>query len=272
MPFVNVFSEFLPSELMVMRGVVSALIILPFFFSRITRPERRVLAFAALFSIATIPFFSAMRAWGSGLTLVVLTCTPLVQVTAKLARGERVPLYTYVCLAILLSGVAIALDLHSGTFSTLGFGLSVTATVLAGLSFEVLSSQKNIDPYHKTFWLAVMMAIVGFVYTLFVTGHLPLTGVMLLDVERMGLFVLMIGMFAGCLYFLANVIAFEHLETETASMLAMAETPMVLVGAYLILGEELNKMQWGGVAVALGATLAYSQLKRRDQQTNATTP
>ncbi len=266
MPFVNIFDEFLPSELMIVRGVVSMLIILPLSFSRITRPESHVLAFALLFSIATIPFFSAMRVWGSGLTLVVLTCTPLVQVTAKLVRGERVPLYTYFCLAVLLSGVAIALDLRSGTFSTLGLGLSVAATILVGLSFEVLGSQKNIDPYHKTFWLAMMMAIVGAVYT-FLTGHFPLAGVMFLSTERMGLFVLMIGMFAGCLYFLANVIAFEHLETETASMLAMAETPMVLVGAYFILGEELNKLQWGGVAVALGATLVYGQLKRRDQQT-----
>ncbi|NBS70720.1 hypothetical protein EBT31_17675, partial [bacterium] len=66
------------------------------------------------------------------------------------------------------------------------------------------------------------------------------------------------GITGGFAYYLANIVAFEKLKTEVASTLAMAETPAVIVGAWLMLGETLTFIQWIGVLIALGATAALS--------------
>jgi len=61
----------------------------------------------------------------------------------------------------------------------------------------------------------------------------------------------------------AYIIAFENLKTEVASTLVMAETPAVIVGAWLMLGETMTLIQWIGVLIALGSTLVLSAAERK---------
>lgn len=260
LPMVNVFKSMEPSELMVVRGGVTTILIGLVLAKHIGRPSKRVVTFSVLFSLATLALYAGIRAWGASPTLVVLTATPVVNIAAKVVRGQSVDGRVYACLAGLLLGVMIALNPWQTDFDLWGFSLSIAGLLLAGVSFEVLAGQKGIDPYNKSFWLAVVTVIVGFAATLY-GGHLPFTR------EAWNIphaFALVgFGVTGGFAYYLANIVAFEKLKTEVASTLAMAETPAVIVGAWLMLGETLTFMQWIGVVIALGATAALIAMEAR---------
>lgn len=255
LPLVNVFKSMEPSELMVVRGGVTAILVALVLTRHVGKPSKRMLIFSLLFSLATLALYAGIRAWGASPTLVVLATTPIVNIAAKLLRGYSVDGRVYACLAGLLLGVMIALNPWQADFDLWGFALSVAATVLAGIGFEVLAGQKGIDPYNKSFWLAVVTVAVGTLATL-ANGHLPFAQETWSAPHALAL--VGFGITGGFAYYLANIVAFEKLKTEVASTLAMAETPAVIVGAWLMLGEALTLIQWIGVLIALGATGALS--------------
>lgn len=267
LPLVNIFKELTTPELMIVRGGVTAIIVLVTLWQRVTKPSKRVIGFSLLFSMATLALYAGIRAWGASPTLVVLTLTPVVNIAAKLWRGQSVDNRVYACLLFLVIGVTVALNPWHASFDTDGLFLSVAATVLAGLGFEVLSTEKGIDPYNKSFWLAVVTIGLGTV-TSFTSGHIPF----MQETWSINRVLALIGFGAtgGFLYYLANIIAFERLKTEVASTLAMAETPAVIVGAWLMLGEKLSVIQWIGVLLALGATFALGRTEIKEYQCNST--
>lgn len=264
LPLVNVFKTMQPSELMVVRGGVSAAIIAVALLSRISRPSWQMLKFSVLFASATLALYGGIRAWGVSPTLVVLSTTPVVNIAAKLWRKQTVSRRVYACLGGLIIGVVIALNPWQENFRLLGFVYSVAATILAGIGFEALAGAKGVDPYNKSFWLAVVTAILGFLTTL-VSGRIPFATE---SWNATHVFALIgFGVTGGFLYYLANIVAFEKLKTEVASTLAMAETPAVIVGAWLMLDERMTLAQWMGVAIALGATgvLSAAESKKNEQ-------
>jgi drug/metabolite transporter (DMT)-like permease len=260
LPLVNVFKSIPPSELMVVRGMVTAILIALVLTRHVGMPSVRMMKFSILFSLATLALYAGIRAWGASPTLVVLTTTPVVNIAAKRLRGQSVDGRVYLCLGGLLLGVMIALNPWQANFDLRGFLLSVVATLLAGIGFEVLARQKGIDPYNKGFWLAVVTVVVGFLATL-ADGHLPFAHEAWNISHALAL--VSFGVTGGFLYYLANIVAFEKLKTEVASTLAMAETPAVIVGSWFMLGETLTLIQWIGVGIALGATAALSVTEAR---------
>ncbi len=277
LPLVNIFKSMEESELMVVRGSVTALLVAIIIAVRIRnrrkynaiqkRPEDRlplaplyklswrILAFSIIFSMATLSLYAGIRAWGTSPTLVVLTTTPIVNIAAKILRRQQVNRRVYLCLTGLLLGVTIALNPWEASFDMKGFLLSIAATLLGGIGFEVLSGAKGIDPYNKSFWLAVVTAALGSGVTLH-GGHLPLAQEAWSFSHAIAL--IGFGITGGFAYYLANIVAFEKLRTEVASTLAMAETPAVIVGAWLVLEEKLALIQWIGVGIALTATATLS--------------
>lgn len=255
LPLVNVFKSMEPSELMVVRGGVTAILIALVLTNHVSRPSKRMVAFSLLFSFATLGLYTAIRAWGASPTLVVGAATPIVNIGAKLWRRQSVDRRVYLCLAGLLLGVAVALNPWQADFNMRGFVFSVVGMLSAGIAFEVLAGQKGVDPYNKSFWLATTTAIIGLAITL-ASGQLPFVRETWSISHVLAL--VGFGVTGGFAYYFANIVAFEKLKTEVASTLAMAETPAVIVGAWLMLGEKLTLIQWIGVAVALGATAALS--------------
>jgi hypothetical protein len=67
----------------------------------------------------------------------------------------------------------------------------------------------------------------------------------------------------GFLYFLANLVAFSNLPQVVAAVLVQGETPAVILMAKVLLGEQLNRLQWLGVLIALlgAGYLSYSLLQ-----------
>lgn len=260
LPLVNIFKELTTPELMIVRGGVTAVIVLVLLWRHVTKPSKHMISFSLLFSMATLALYAGIRAWGASPTLVVLTLTPFVNIAAKLWRGQSVAPRVNVCLLFLVLGVTVVLNPWEASFDTTGLFLSVAATVLAGLGFEVLSAEKGIDPYNKSFWLAVVTIGLGTVTSL-TSGHMPFMHESW-TISRV-LALIGFGATGGFLYYLANIVAFERLKTEVASTLAMAETPAVIIGAWLMLGETLSVIQWSGVLLALGATFALGRAESK---------
>ena len=254
-PLVNVFKTLTTGELMMVRGGVSAILIAMLFPRRISLATRNVFLFSFLFASANFCLYNGIRAWGANPTIVIITTTPIVNILAKRWRGQVVDSRVTGSLLTLLVGVLIALNPWQTPFDLHGALWSVTATLLVGVGFEVLGASKKIDPYYKSFWIAMLMVMIGVVTTL-VAGRIPFS-VEAWHVSQ-AIALMLYGCTGGFLYILANVIAFEKLKTEVASTLAMGETPAVIIGAWLALGERMSPIQWSGVILALGATAVLS--------------
>jgi drug/metabolite transporter (DMT)-like permease len=68
---------------------------------------------------------------------------------------------------------------------------------------------------------------------------------------RIALLVFGFAFIGGFLYWTAYMFAFDNLSTTDASILVQGETPAVLLGAYVLLGERLTFVQWIGIGIAL---------------------
>lgn len=260
LPLVNVFTTLATSELMMVRGGVTALLFVLLLRKHVSTPSRRILFFSGLFSLATLCLYEGIRSWGANPTLVVGAATPIVNIAAKLLRGQSVDRRVYICLGGLLAGVAIALNPWSASFHLWGFAVSVAGTLLAGLAFEVLGGQKGVNQYNKSFWLGLVTLAVGLVVTL-VNGQVPFAGEVWSPLYVLAL--VFFGAMGGFVYYLSIIVSVENLKTEVASTLAMAETPLVIVSAWLMLGEKFSPVQWAGVALALLATGVLGILESR---------
>lgn len=250
-PLVNVFNTLTTGELMVVRGGVSVILIIVLFRRRISFPARNVFLFSFLFALANFCLYNGIRAWGANPTIVILTTTPVINILAKWWRGQAVDLRVTGALTVLLIGVLIALNPWQTSFDLHGFLWSIVATLLVGVGFEILGASKNIDRYNKSFWMAMLMTIVGVMTT--ILADRPPFAEEVWDISHIVALVFY-GFTGGFLYIIANVIAFEKLKTDVASTLAMGETPAVIVGAWITLNERLSPIQWAGVILALGAT------------------
>ena len=267
LPLVNVFTWLDPSELMMIRGGVTALLIGVLMPKKISLVTREAILFSVLFGTANLLLYMSIRTWGANPTIVILTMTPLVNIAAKRWRGQKVDLRVYAALIGLLVGVSIALNPWETEFSVLGCFQSISATLVIGVGFEVLSKTKNLDPYNRSFWLALIVLAIGLVAAL-AQGIVPFENETwsIMTVAKLTGF----GLTAGFFYFLANILAFDKLKTETASTLAMGETPAVIISAGIILGEELSLIQWAGVTIALGAILALSAVEAKASKKEVT--
>ncbi len=261
LPLVNVFKTLTPGELMVMRGGVSASLFALLFSGHISIPTKNVLMFSTLFGLANFSLYQAIRVWGANPTIVILTMTPVVNIVAKWWRAQQVDLRVTGSLGLLLVGVFIALNPWQTDFVLAGFLLSVTATILIGIGFEILGVTKNLDPYAKSFWIAVLMIVIGAATTLGLEERIPFS-MEAWDAQHLAA-LLGYGVVGGFLYILANVIAFEKLKTEVASTLAMGETPAVIIGVWITLGEALTIVQWCGVLLAVAAAIALAILEAK---------
>lgn len=262
-PMVNLFQQLSTSELMMVRGGTTMVITLGLFGRRISWAGRSILIFSTLFGFAALSFYSGIRAWGINPTAVVLTVTPIVNIAAKKWRGKTIDTYVYVSLTVLLVGVAIALNPWQTVFNAAGFTWSVAAILLAGVGLEVLAGTTGVDPYSRTFWLALVMFAIGATVTAY-DGTLPFHAMTWTTREAGQL--AGFGILGGFVYFLSYIIAFDKLKTEVASVLAMGETPAVIVSAQLLLGEHLSGTQWSGVVIALSATTFLSIQEARASQ------
>lgn len=130
-----------------------------------------------------------------------------------------------------------------GHFQWAGFAWSLFGTIMNGVLYEWFSRAKATQ-LQKCFWGSMGMGTLGLMLSANASWA---------SIAEPKLFMLVVGFVfvGGFLYWIVNLLAFENLPTNEASVLAQGETPAVIIGASLLLGERLTPVQWIGVAVAL---------------------
>ena len=258
LPLVNILDELKPEQLMVARGVVTAVLAflgLIFLTGKFIQPEPKAMLVGLFFALACLGLYKGVRTWGVSPTIVVVTATPVVNFLICWFQRRNVPLAAILSLCILLVGVVLALPWRQDKpFIWLGLTWSVFGTVMNGFFYWALHRGKEVSRLLRCFWQAVGVAVVGFmgVYGMSWSGTVTM--------EWGHVALLLVFVFTGgILYFLANILAFDNLPTEVGSVLAQGETPIVIFMSWLILGEVMVLSQWIGVGIALCGTWYLTQ-------------
>ena len=256
LPFVNVLKVFTPEQLMVFRGFMTAGMAFVGLKGKLTRVDRYTYLIAIVLPFATLGLFQGVRHWGAGPTIVIFTATPLVNLAIGAFLGRKVNRPAIIGLLLLLGGVVMAR--WGGHFQWAGFLWTIFGVMMGGILYELFSRAKA-SSLQKCLWGSVGMGTLGLVLSIRASWE-PIME------PRMMLYVLGFAFVGGLLYWIANMIAFENLPTTEASVLAQGETPAVILGASLMLGEHLTWIQWIGVALALyGAYYLSSWLSKKTE-------
>lgn len=241
LPFVNILDMFTPTQLMVFRGFLTALMALIWLRGIIGHVDKYTYLIALTLPLATLGLFQGIRHWGAGPTIIIITATPLVNLVIGYFLGRRISPASIVGLVLVLGGVVMAR--WGGDFQWAGFAWSVFGTIMNGVLYEFFSRAKA-TPLQKCFWACVGMGTLGLILSTHASWA-PITE------PKIAVLVIGFAFVGGFLYWLANMIAFENLPTTEASVLVQGETPAVIIGANLMLGESLAITQWIGVTIAL---------------------
>jgi len=253
LPFVNVLDMFTPPQLMAFRGFLTALMAFIGLRGVIGQVDKYTYLIALTMPFATLGLFEGIRHWGAGPTIIIITATPLVNLVIGAFLGRRVSVAAVVGLVMVLGGVSLAQ--RGGQFQWAGFLWTVFGTIMNGILYEFFaralpalqtdSAQEKLrKQLAKCFWACMGMGALGLVLSVGVSWAPiaePSTALLVFGFVFVG----------GLLYWLSNLIAFENLPTTEASVLAQGETPAVIVGAAIMLGEHLALVQWVGVVIAL---------------------
>lgn len=253
LPFVNVLGMFTPTQLMVFRGFLTALMAFIGLRGVIGRVDKYTYLIALVLPFATLGLFEGIRHWGAGPTIIIITATPLVNFALSPFFGRRISKASVVGLLLLLGGVALAS--RGGHFQWIGFLWTVFGTVMNGILYELFSralpvlwedspQEKLRKKLAKCFYACVGMGTLGAI----MSAREPWANV---GEPKIALMILGFAFVGGFLYWLSNLIAFENLPANEASVLAQGETPAVILGASWMLGEHLTPVQWFGVFFAL---------------------
>ena len=241
LPFVNVLNMFTPPQLMVFRGFLTATMAFIGLRGVIGRVDKHTYLIALILPFATLGLFEGIRHWGAGPTIIIITATPLVNLVIGAFLGRRVSSASITGLVLVLGGVVMAR--WGGHFQWVGFAWTLFGTIMNGILYEFFARAKATS-LQKCFWACMGTGTLGLV----MSTNASWTPIAELNVA---LLVLGFAFVGGFLYWIANLLAFENLPTTEASVLAQGETPAVILGATVLLGEHLTLVQWVGVVIAL---------------------
>lgn len=239
--------DFSTEQMMMTRGIVTALVAIIALKGAIRWPNRHITSFSVVFSFACLSLYKGVREWGPGPTIIILTLTPLVNFVFSWWHGRALTRAMWISCAAMVGGVAFALEpwLWTATTSWKGVVWSVIATLLSGIGFEELKKSESISRWQRTFWIAMAMAIVGTV-----SGLLQNSVLTVAVSPQLLLSLTTFALLAGPIYIFSNTVAFDNLRVETASILAQGETLAVILLSGLILHQEIT------VAAIIGSCIA----------------
>ena len=256
LPMVNVLKMFTPAELLVVRGILTALIALIVTRGNVRITDRSTVGVALTMPLAALGLYEGSRAWGTIPTIILITATPVVNFLISVCAGKKVYLSTVAGLAAVIGGVIVA-GWHT-RFSAAGLGWSLFGAFFNGIMYEFLPRAKA-EPYQRCFWACLGIGVVGMLFSL----HASWTGLS----QPLPLALLVLFAFVGgFLYWMSNVIAFDELPKDEASVLAQGETIAVIIGAILMAHEHLTALQLIGIIVAIGGVIHVGRSVPKNQE------
>lgn len=257
LPFVNILDMFSPEQLMVVRGFSTALIAFIGLRGAVKRVDNYTYLIALTLPLATLGLFQGIRHLGAGPTIIIVTATPVVQFILSIFLKRHISTAAIIGLILMLSGVTIAR--WGEILHWQGLAWAVFGTIMNGILYEWFARAKA-STLQKCLYSSCGMGVLGLILS-FNDSWAAVTD------PKITTLLIGFALVGGILYWISNLIAFEKLPTNEASILAQGETPAVIIGAWLILGEKTSPIQWIGVFISLyGAWYLSSRLKKSVKQ------
>jgi drug/metabolite transporter (DMT)-like permease len=241
LPFVNVLDMFSPAQLMVFRGFLTAGMVLAGLRGKVGRVDKFTWLITLVLPFATLGLFEGIRHWGAGPTIIIITTTPLVNLVIGTFLGRQVSPASIVGLVLVVGGVVMAR--WGEHFQWAGFLWSAFGTIMNAVLYELFARAQGTS-LQKCFYSCMGMGTLGLMLS---TG----ASWSAIAEPKLALLVLDFAFVSGFIYWIANLITFRNLPTNEASVMVQGETPAVILGANLLLGEHLTFVQWIGVGVTL---------------------
>ncbi len=252
-PYVQFFPTLAPTELMVIRGGITAALIFLLFRKQVGKPSRDLLGAVLIISLANWSFYQSVRILGANPTIVIFTTLPLASIVLSLIRGKKVPGRDYVSALILMIGVVLALQPWKANYTLIGLMWAVAVPALLAVGFGWFSQMTDLGKYQKGLWMSLAFVGTGLVVTLLQKG------VPLANQDWSGIYLLhlvIFGVACGFIYFMTNILLYDYYKPVHASLILVGETPASLLGTYFLLGETMTIVQLLGVFIAMAASVA----------------
>jgi drug/metabolite transporter (DMT)-like permease len=260
-PMVVWFTEFQRTEIMMLRGIVTAVAM--WAIARLHGERVTLRTPGLLIALGNRCFDEALAEVGPNPPVIAFTAGPLVNILLVQRRGNRVPTYTYYCLAGLILGMAAALGPWEVQLTIKGVLLSLLVPVLVCVGFDRIGQIKGTNDYQVTFWLGLSICAVGTLVSLVRIG-VPLTSQpwsVVLGAKMLGFCLV-----AGVGYLYCNATLFKSLRSDRASMLSAGENPIALGANGLLLSAHMSPVQWLGVAGSFSAASYAVWRSARDKR------
>lgn len=260
---------FTSADLTLLRYVVPAVLLLPFFILRMRRKAPTLSLFRAVaLTIAIGPPFALLINAGYGLAplahaVVISPGTTMLTANAlsMFVDGRPMPVHRRIGMLVLVAGLAfIAFDRpaagEGASDAWLGDLCFVGSGFLWGL-FSYLAGRWRLDPVDATAAVALLASVV-FVPVYF--AGLGATPMPLSAWLQQGLYQ---GLLGGCLAIIAYAAAIAALGAGLAALFPALVPPLAVLLAIPLAGSWPSGMQWSGVGLAtLGLVVSLDVTRR----------
>ena len=257
LPMINVLRDTVtPEQLLAVRGLLPAAFVLFVFRYELFEIDRYTLAIGITIPFASLGLFKGVREWGANPTLIVIAATPVVNFFFSFLQRKSVRRQEVIGFLGIMVGVVVAMwgryPLNEGCL------WAVFGTVMNGILYEFFARAKS-DKWCRYFWASLGIGLLGLVTSLDHSWR-PI-----FLKEWMAAVIAAFAFVHGFVYWIGNIVAFEKLPKDAASVLVQGETPAVIVMAWVLLGEKLAPYQWAGVVLSLvGASYLMVWLGREE--------
>lgn len=271
-----------PLELGAGRAFAAALLLLPFLLPHVRRLDRRGLWQIALFGLFGIVlsqglYFESISRIDVALALVIVYTAPIpVAAYQRLRFGEVLPLRAYLGMLIAVVGVAMAVLGGGGGIGAIdGVGLAFAFATMAAYAMQVILAARqptSLPPIARTgagmLAASAIWMVVAPVWTL-QYGLLdvlePLEGRVDVSVPLWFAvaWVIVLGTVVPYLLFIVGA---TRIGPGAASVVGMAEPIVASFVAWILLGQVLSPVEFGGVALAIVAITYVERLRMRGRR------
>jgi len=251
-PLVNILHDFPAEQLLFIRGFVTIIVLLPWLLRERLAVSRKNVLLALSFGLASIGLFAGTRIWGPNPTIIVFSASPILNVLFARWRGRRIGIPPIAAFITLFLGIIVMLQPWAvqGEFHLSGLLWSLFGMTMNAVFQEILGQSSNASPLSRSLWQSFGCIAVGGLSILWVPWLWAIA-------EGHQVWSLIgFGLLSGVLNLRSNTLAFDHLPTAVASILAAGAAPATIIISNWLLHTTLSVAQWGGVALAM-ASVAY---------------
>lgn len=213
-------------------------------------PRIRLLLTGILFAGAALTSVFGLQRLDASLYVVLFFTYPAMTGLLAALLGEPLPLRGWVALALTMVGIALTAPEIFG----LRLGLGAVSGVLWALANALvvafyMTAVGHISRGYPTTPLITAYSLTGTV--LLVVPAVLVAGVQVPDTPRLWLLFLGMGTFATTLPIFGLTMGITKLGASRAAIVGTLEPALVIVMAYLLLGERLLPVQWAGATLII---------------------